>query len=382
MGWNGRKNITSEDVISRFRSVHGDKYDYSLVDYRGASEKVLIGCKRHGFFGQEPRKHWSGQGCPRCRKVKLMPYRANPEEITVVSESKYRAELEICDYLSNFIPSDDIVRHDSSVIPGGYEIDIYIPSRRVGIEFNVIRWSSEQFGKGRFYHYDKMERCREKGIRLIQIFEDEYNDRKEVVMSKLLHILGLDYDLQRIPARKCIISEIDKSVARWFLDNNHVEGYTNCTVALGCQYSSVIIGVMTFWDTGREGEWVMSRFATDNSLLCQGVGGRMFRYFTENYGPESVKCLVDRRWTFNADDNLMTRMGFAFDVEVPPDYMYVTDENPDRRISKFDLRKKELHRKYDLSMLLTETQVAKALGLSKVWDCGQYRYKWKKNPGI
>lgn len=61
-----RECNSTEWFIERAISVHGDKYDYSRVDYRGASEKVLIICPKHGVFYQTGYTHLKGSGCPQC----------------------------------------------------------------------------------------------------------------------------------------------------------------------------------------------------------------------------------------------------------------------------------------------------------------------------
>ena len=269
--------------------------------------------------------------------------------------------------------------HDRTLIGGRFEVDIYIPSRKVGIEYNGIRWHSELFGKDRFYHLNKSERCREMGIRLIQIFEDDYNRHKDAVLSKILHILGLDYQLQGIPGRKCTVREIVKPVAKWFLDRNNVEGYTNCTKRIGCYYKSMLIGVMCLTRIRNDSdEWMLTRFATESGFRCQGVCGKMFKWFIRKYSPTMVKALADRGYTYDALDNVYTRMGFKLDKEIDPDYKYVLDENPTDRIEKFELLKKKIRTDNGIPLDATETDVAKALGLSKVWDCGKARYKWLK----
>lgn len=66
------KKLTTEEFIKRAREVHGDKYDYSKVEYKKANEKVEIICPIHGSFFQSPSKHLSGSGCPYCAgNVKL-----------------------------------------------------------------------------------------------------------------------------------------------------------------------------------------------------------------------------------------------------------------------------------------------------------------------
>lgn len=57
---------TSEVFIAAARNVHGDKYDYSLVDYSDAKKNVTIICAEHGPFQMMPSNHLKGQGCPRC----------------------------------------------------------------------------------------------------------------------------------------------------------------------------------------------------------------------------------------------------------------------------------------------------------------------------
>jgi hypothetical protein len=63
---NGNAKLTTEDVIKQFREVHGDKYDYSKVNYTGSNNKVVIICPKHGEFEQLPNGHKQGRGCPKC----------------------------------------------------------------------------------------------------------------------------------------------------------------------------------------------------------------------------------------------------------------------------------------------------------------------------
>lgn len=61
-----RKKLTTEEWIQKARAVHGDKYDYSKVDYQGANEKVCIICPEHGEFWQRAAHHITGHNCPKC----------------------------------------------------------------------------------------------------------------------------------------------------------------------------------------------------------------------------------------------------------------------------------------------------------------------------
>ena len=62
----GNISITKEEFIEKAKKVHGDKYDYSKVDYKNCKEKVCIVCSTHGEFFQNPYIHLQGCGCPKC----------------------------------------------------------------------------------------------------------------------------------------------------------------------------------------------------------------------------------------------------------------------------------------------------------------------------
>lgn len=61
------KKITQEEFINRAKLIHGDKYDYSEVNYINSSTKVKIICPIHGGFEQIPNNHLRGVGCFRCK---------------------------------------------------------------------------------------------------------------------------------------------------------------------------------------------------------------------------------------------------------------------------------------------------------------------------
>lgn len=64
------KKLTTEEWVTKAEANHGKLYNYSEVDYKNSTTKVLIGCILHGIFEQNPRNHiseFSGKnGCPKC----------------------------------------------------------------------------------------------------------------------------------------------------------------------------------------------------------------------------------------------------------------------------------------------------------------------------
>ena len=60
------KKLTQEEFIEKAKLKHGDKYDYSMVEYINWNTKIIIICKEHGEFLQVPNNHLNGRGCFYC----------------------------------------------------------------------------------------------------------------------------------------------------------------------------------------------------------------------------------------------------------------------------------------------------------------------------
>ena len=63
-----KRTSSIEKIVDKFISVHGDKYDYSKVNYTSKDNKVTIICPEHGEFEQRAADHWKGLGCQKCSK--------------------------------------------------------------------------------------------------------------------------------------------------------------------------------------------------------------------------------------------------------------------------------------------------------------------------
>ena len=61
------KKLTNIDFIKKANNIHNNKYDYSKTDYKSYNQKVIIICPIHGEFEQSPSNHLNGQGCPKCK---------------------------------------------------------------------------------------------------------------------------------------------------------------------------------------------------------------------------------------------------------------------------------------------------------------------------
>lgn len=149
------RRYTTDDFIKKAMLVHkSDDYDYSLVDYKSSKTKVKIICKKcgsngkmHGIFETSPDLFLMGKGCPKC------------------GNHMSTAEDEICEFMTKIVGSGKIIRRSHKILNGD-ELDIYVPDFRLAIEYDGIRWHSEQFNKNKNYHLEKTLKCREAGLLL------------------------------------------------------------------------------------------------------------------------------------------------------------------------------------------------------------------------
>lgn len=357
------RRYTTDDFIKKAMLVHkSDNYDYSLVDYKSSKTKVKIICKKcgsngkmHGIFETSPDLFLMGKGCPKC------------------GNHMSTAEDEICEFMAKIIGTGKIIRRSHKILNGD-ELDIYVPDFRLAIEYDGIRWHSEQFNKNKNYHLEKTLKCRDAGITLIHVFEDEWIKNKNLVLEKIGHFLGT-IKKSVIGGRKCVVREVKYQEAKDFLNRFHLQGFAKSSVYYGAFCQDTLLGVMTFTKFGDD--WELNRFSTNTNYSCPGVASKIFKQFIKDYNPDSIKSFLDRRWCFDEKNNLYTKLGFKQDAILPPDYRYTNGHG--ERLHKFGFRKQILHKKYGLPLDMTENEMTVKLGYYKIWDCGLIRYIWKNS---
>ena len=357
---NRRKNraSTTESFIEKAKKVHGDKYDYSKIEYTNSLTKVCIICPQHGEFWQTPSNHINPtrpRNCPKCHAITS------------------KKEDELYEFVSSLIGEDKVLRNCRNVIPP-LELDIYIPSLSIAIEFDGLRWHSEEFEASPTYHLDKTNLCNEKGIRLIHIFEDEWDLKQDVVKSILRSCFGM---VDSIYARKCNVREISSSEARDFINANHIQNYVPSKINIGLFNDDKIVSVMTFGNLRRnlgqkskEGYYEMLRYSTSLNLSVIGGASKLFSYFKKKYNPKYIKTYSDIR-LFSG--KVYQNLGFSFVHLSQPNYFYVIDGH---RENRFKYRKDKLVSEgYDRNK--TEHEIMLNRGIFRIYDCGCNVYEWK-----
>jgi hypothetical protein len=254
----------------------------------------------------------------------------------------------------------------------GLEIDIYIPKLKIGFEFNGLYWHSELF-KDKNYHLDKSNFFKEKGIKIVHIWEDDWIYRTNIIKSQIKNWLGLSE--YKIWARKCIIKEVSNiDEYRNFLNNNHIQGYISASVKLGLYYNEVLVSLMTFDHfEGRKkmlnNEWNLSRFC--NKLNTNVIGGasKLLNYFIKVYNPTRIVSFADKSWS---DGELYHKLGFYVKSISYPNYSYLIDK---KRSNKQKWKKSNLI-KMGFDKNLSESKIMEDnFGSYKIFDCGQIKFE-------
>lgn len=276
------------------------------------------------------------------------------------------AERELKDFLR--MRGIAFTSSDRSII-SPYELDIFIESYNIGIEYCGVYWHSEA-SKENNYHKLKYDLCKQQGIRLITIFEDEWIYRHVIVENKLKHILGISLN-ERIFARKCEIGTVTIDSKAVFFDINHIQGNGASSINIGLYVGDELVACMGFIKE-RFGSYNLSRFAT--SKIVVGGFTKLLSHFERQYNPNRIYTFADLRWS---EGDLYYKSGFQLDKELLPDYSYTI---ADKRSHKFNFRHRRLAKileEYDPT--LSEHENCLNHGIYRIYDCGKLRFVKKYN---
>lgn len=239
--------------------------------------------------------------------------------------------------LDSFIENPDNTR--------SYDIDIFVEELNFGIEFNGGYYHSYP-KKPMYYHFNKSKLCKEKGIRLIHIWEDQWKDKRlnPILKGIIKAALKIKDDKKPIYARKCELKEIDAATYKSYCDAHHTQKSRPAKVMLGLYYENELVQVASFSPcnsrNGRkmneskyEWEWVRGCEDFNHSRVIGGVS-KLFSYFVKKYSPKSVLCYSDFNLFFG---NGYASCGFEFDGFTGPDKFYIDEfgNRVNRNASKY-----------------------------------------------
>ena len=414
------KHLTQEEWIDRFNEVHNNKYDYSKAKYIDSKTKMCIICPEHGEFWQTPHKHVIGQGCPKCSYEKKFLSRDEfIEKSRELHGDKYtngeieyvnyktriklvcpehgefwqlptnhlqgcgcpkcginlsRPEQKLYEYINEIIPTD-VIQDSKDIIPP-YELDIYVPDKKIAIEFDGLFWHNEIKKPDKSYHLNKTNKCNENGIRLIHIFEDEWQYKSDIVKSRLRNIFGISEN--KIYARKCVIREVDYRTSKSFLNKNHIQGNCVSSIRYGLYYNNELVSIMTFGkqrkNMGRNSEencYELLRFCNVLDTIVVGGASKLLKHFIKVHKPFLITSYCDKRWS---NGELYETLGFKYVKDTRPSYFYIING---KRENRFNYRKDVLIKKYNCPKDMSEHDFMLSKKKYRIYDCGNKLYEMR-----
>jgi hypothetical protein len=430
-----------EAVKDKVKDINGDLFDYSKVDYQNRSTRVTVTCKVHGEFLMHPGNALNnGSGCPSCgTEVAHVKFRrpldtVSKELVDKLGGDKYSVEdasgykgshsyiqmrcathgvwtmrpnwvlldrgprpMSGCPGCSNSgrsfaekgveeyirsLYSGEILTGSRKVIPP-FEVDLYLPEQKLAIEYNGLYWHSEAAGKNKEYHLFKTKGCEEEGIRLIQIYEDEWVHRNDIVKARLAHILRANASPEsKLFARKLELKKVPFSQATTFFNATHLQG--ECPghdATFGLFQGSTLIAAMSFGkprysDEGPETAELL-RFSS-TAAVVGGFSRLLKAYLRSRPDITRVISFSDKRWS---QGGVYKTNGFSYLRTSDPGYDYCNSLAQRFNRQMFmkhkmpDLVKKGIFKTFDPAK--TEVQNCADNGFWRIWNCGMDLWEHK-----
>lgn len=355
---NVKRNKSYHNLVNSFKNLKLLSTREEFLDYcNGKINSLRWKCskcfnefesKRDGNWGSEAR-------CPFCYPI-----------------NETKQQIDICTFLNE---NKILFEKYNRKILDGKEIDILIPKYNLALELDGLYWHSDRFQFDDDYHLNKTILCKQKGIQLIHIFEDEWTFKQNIVKSRIKNLLGI-YD-KTVYARKCALRTITNEESKIFLEMNHIQGYCISKYRYGLFYDNELISVMTFGNYRKslgknkiKNEYELLRFCSKIGYHIPGAAGKLLKHFERNVKPNKIISYADRRWSVG---KLYESIGFEYVRNTNPNYWYIISN---KREHRFKWRKSELPKLLnDVDMNKSEVDIMKEHGFYRIFDCGNMLFE-------
>lgn len=278
-----------------------------------------------------------------------------------------QAEKDLLAYIKSLYTGQIIENNKSLVKP--YELDIYLPEKRLAFEFNGTYWHSDKF-KNKLYHQKKSILCNRQHVRLIHIFEHEWMFNQEKIKSLIKSALGI-FDV-RLYARKCEVKPITHFEYKEFLELHHLQGSVNSSIRYGLFYKDELVSVIGFGKSRfKKGETELHRYCVKAGYQIIGGFSKLIKDVCKL---ENIKEFISFVDLAHFNGRGYKKVGFKLIEVTNPSYIYIREDEIKSRmqcqkhkLSAFLEDYKEEYSEYE-NMLLN--------GWDRVYDCGNLKVKY------
>ena len=310
--------------------------------------------------------NWVQQGCdscPDCHKNK------SPQEEEIL---KFIISLGITNVILN---TTDIVQFvDENNRLHKQEIDLFLPEFNLAIEHSGLFHHSDTF-KDKYYHRKKYEECLKRGIRLIQVFGDEWEHQRPICESRIASILGKAPN--KVGARECQLVELTKTQARHFFNENHLQEAGSPFKAFGLEYNNKVVFTMSLKAHLEDLDTLdIDRLATTLNYTVSGGAQKVFNAIVKWAKENKYNKIVsycDLRW---GTGNVYQKLGFKYVNESKWSQHFIVNGHRKRRHAAWFTNDKERAEAKELGMT-QDTYACQVKGYRVIWDCGHQRWDYE-----
>jgi hypothetical protein len=428
-----------ESFVRAANKVHNSRYVYHSTEYTNAHTPLKITCMTHGEFLSSPTNHMQGKGCPLCANASTgkkltkstekfieeaqllwggkfdysevvyihakadIQFRCtlHPERLLSQQPTNHLAKMEPCtkcnhrksepqERITKFLATyADVIPDAMGICEGKSELDVYIPSAKLAVEFHGMwchsHFTAEDEKKDKLKSYNKYLQCAEKGIRLITIYQTEWEHRQPQIKRLLKNAIGKTKG--KVMARKCQAANVPHVEAKEFYEKYHPQGGAGNGAHYGLYWKGKLVACMRFSlgtnDRGntKNRDWTLARYATRVNVL--GGASRLFKAFVKEQDPELIKSFSDNRYF---SGGMYEQLGFNMVQDSVPDYQVWSNKLgllPKTHYQRRVLQKRLVEHGKDevfdhTSDPRTEKDMTYLMGAGRIYDCGKKKWVWTK----
>lgn len=310
-------------------------------------------CSEHGDFrvgrGQVLTNRTTSGGCPDCAlRAKELPTKVSKEENSLAAwlEQEFGA----------------VERNVRNLI-APREVDVYLPALHLGVEYHGI-YHHREGAKPRQYHVNKANLADRAGLRLLQVFSDEWAFQRLKVQSLIRVLAG---KAPRLAARKLALIPVPVKAARQFYEQHHLQGFSGGT-HMGLALGDDLVACATVGRSRFADELELRRYATAGVTVVGGLA-KLMKALTQP--GDVVVSYCDRRWFTG---RAYISAGFQQIGITDPGYFWIKHA---KRYSRFQFQKQNVQRLIpDADLSKTETEIATAAGFYRLWDAGHIKFRY------
>lgn len=327
------------------------------------TDKIQFMCDKGHIYWMKPNdrivrsKGIENHGCYICNRFSNQRGKWEDEVDSIINpEGKIRV---IRNY--NGLITNDSGRH--------YEIDLYYPDLNLAVECHGSYWhatlgNSLKYPKDKGYHYDKFNKCKEKGVRLLSLFDVDYNEKLKNFLREIT------YSKKVLYSRKLSLREVGLKEAREFCEGYHLLGFsTQGNIRYGLYNGLELIALMTFGKARFGGEgYELVRYVVKNGYIVVGGSDRLLKKFEREFFPSRLISYSDNDFFVGG---MYKRLGFREDGTTSLDY-YWWNPRTGEKLTRQECSVKELRKR--IANVSTEDATMVELGYDKVYRCGSTRW--------